>query len=105
MEKQGALDGSTPRSIREAFSKFVYTPLITGDDFKVHPNKDSFRLPEGEVIDEIQRKNKHHHKGDKPSKHWEEKEARPVPEHEHEHEPEHGQEDKQGPQPIANVQA
>ncbi|KAI5461100.1 hypothetical protein BGZ63DRAFT_403999 [Mariannaea sp. PMI_226] len=34
MEKQGAVDGSTKGSIQEAFSKFVFTPLITGEQFK-----------------------------------------------------------------------
>ncbi|KFA60928.1 hypothetical protein S40285_05798 [Stachybotrys chlorohalonatus IBT 40285] len=34
MQKQGAVDGSTHGSIREAFAEFVFTPYITGDDFK-----------------------------------------------------------------------
>jgi hypothetical protein len=34
MKKQGAVDGSTPGSIREAFALFVSTPYITGDNFK-----------------------------------------------------------------------
>lgn len=37
MQKHGATDGSTPHSVREAFSEFVFTPLITGDDFKKAP--------------------------------------------------------------------
>ncbi|KAF5658108.1 hypothetical protein FHETE_10056 [Fusarium heterosporum] len=39
MEKQGANDGTTKGSVQEAFKKFVYTPLVTGDDFK---NKGSY---------------------------------------------------------------
>ncbi len=34
MKKHGALDGSTPNSVKKAFSKFVFLPLITGNDFK-----------------------------------------------------------------------
>ncbi|KAL4728438.1 hypothetical protein ACLX1H_005183 [Fusarium chlamydosporum] len=39
MEKQGANDGSTKGSVQQAFSKFIYTPLITGEDFE---NKGSY---------------------------------------------------------------
>jgi len=39
MEKQGANDGSTKGSVMEAFNKFTYTPLITGNDFE---NKGSY---------------------------------------------------------------
>lgn len=34
MKKQGALDGTTPGSIREAFALIVTTPYITGDNFE-----------------------------------------------------------------------
>ncbi|KAI1036749.1 hypothetical protein LB503_003146 [Fusarium chuoi] len=34
MSKQGANDGTTKGSIQAAFSKFPYTPLITGDNFE-----------------------------------------------------------------------
>lgn len=34
MEKQGALDGSTKGSIREAFALIVSTPYITGDNYE-----------------------------------------------------------------------
>ncbi|KAH7008037.1 hypothetical protein EDB80DRAFT_425751 [Ilyonectria destructans] len=37
MHKQGAVEGTTKGSIQEAFSKFTFTPLITGEHFK---NKD-----------------------------------------------------------------
>ncbi|KAH7152493.1 hypothetical protein B0J13DRAFT_620047 [Dactylonectria estremocensis] len=36
MLKQGAVDGTTQGSIHEAFSKFIFTPLITGEHFKDH---------------------------------------------------------------------
>ncbi|RGP65092.1 hypothetical protein FSPOR_7482 [Fusarium sporotrichioides] len=42
MEKQGANDGSTKGSVQQAFSKFIYTPLITGEDFE---NKGSYGDP------------------------------------------------------------
>jgi hypothetical protein len=42
MEKQGANDGSTKGSVQQAFSKFTYTPLITGEDFE---NKGSYDDP------------------------------------------------------------
>ncbi|KAH7318741.1 hypothetical protein B0I35DRAFT_409581 [Stachybotrys elegans] len=34
MEAQGAVDGSTPGSIRAAFAEFVFTPYITGNKFE-----------------------------------------------------------------------
>lgn len=34
MHKQGAVEGTTKGSIQEAFSKFIFTPLITGEHFK-----------------------------------------------------------------------
>ncbi|SPJ74057.1 uncharacterized protein FTOL_03787 [Fusarium torulosum] len=43
MEKQGANDGSTKGSVQQAFEKFIYTPLITGEDFK---NKGSYESSE-----------------------------------------------------------
>ncbi|RGP58743.1 hypothetical protein FLONG3_11404 [Fusarium longipes] len=64
MEKQGANDGSTKGSVQEAFSKFTYTPLITGDDFE---NKGSYNDPkekkyEGGKDDKKEVKvYKHHH--------------------------------------------
>ncbi|KAF4978749.1 hypothetical protein FDECE_18168 [Fusarium decemcellulare] len=38
MAKQGAVSGSTKNSVQEAFDRFVFTPLITGEDFR---NKDA----------------------------------------------------------------
>jgi hypothetical protein len=53
MVKQGPVDGSGPRSIREAFNRFLFTPLITAEDFKDHPHE----VPEYEsgvkVIEEV----------------------------------------------------
>ncbi|KAF7546169.1 hypothetical protein G7Z17_g8632 [Cylindrodendrum hubeiense] len=34
MHRQGAVDGTTKGSIQEAFSKFIFTPHITGEHFK-----------------------------------------------------------------------
>jgi hypothetical protein len=36
MKLQGAVDGSTKGSIREAFALFTFTPYITGDNFEEH---------------------------------------------------------------------
>ncbi|EKJ70393.1 hypothetical protein NXS19_012586 [Fusarium pseudograminearum] len=63
MEKQGADDGSTKGSVQQAFSKFIYTPLITGDDFE---NKGSYGDPrekgyEGKSYNKEVKVFKHHH--------------------------------------------
>ncbi|KAF4999778.1 hypothetical protein FGRMN_2247 [Fusarium graminum] len=60
VEKQGANDGTTKGSVQEAFKKFIYTPLVTGDDFK---NKGSY---EKNVKDEnkYNDKDKHENKDD-----------------------------------------
>ncbi|EEU44627.1 uncharacterized protein NECHADRAFT_84598 [Fusarium vanettenii 77-13-4] len=39
MRKQGAEDGTTGDSVQEAFNRFIFTPLITGEDFKNHPSE------------------------------------------------------------------
>lgn len=39
MKKQGALDGTTAGSIREAFARIVTTPYLTGDNFDTHHPK------------------------------------------------------------------
>ena len=49
MEKQGANDGSTKGSVMEAFNKFTYTPLITGNDFE---NKGSYNSYENKYDEE-----------------------------------------------------
>ncbi|KAJ4328012.1 hypothetical protein N0V84_001542 [Fusarium piperis] len=58
MRKQGAEDGSTGDSVQEAFNRFIFTPLITGEDFKNHPSE----------AEERARKVKHHGK-EGPRKH------------------------------------
>ncbi|KAM0238605.1 hypothetical protein ACHAPO_003573 [Fusarium lateritium] len=62
MEKQGANDGSTKGSVQQAFSKFIYTPLITGEDFE---NKGSYGDPREENSGKEYNKEvkvlKHHH--------------------------------------------
>ncbi|KAL3589357.1 hypothetical protein FPOAC2_11523 [Fusarium poae] len=62
MEKQGANDGSTKGSVQQAFSKFIYTPLITGEDFE---NKGSYGDPREEKSEKEYNKEvkvfKHHH--------------------------------------------
>lgn len=85
MEKQGALDGSTPRSIREAFARFVYTPLITGEDFKVEPQKPHHDEcePGNKHKKGCNKHNKNHHH-DGTNVHI--KQDQP---HHHQHEPEH----------------
>ncbi|CAG7558616.1 unnamed protein product [Fusarium equiseti] len=57
MEKQGANDGSTKGSVMEAFNKFTYTPLITGDDFE---NKGSYDNSYENKYDEEKKDYKHH---------------------------------------------
>ncbi|RBR11415.1 uncharacterized protein FIESC28_09029 [Fusarium coffeatum] len=56
MEKQGANDGSTKGSVMEAFNKFTYTPLITGNDFE---NKGSYNSYENKYEEE-KKDYKHH---------------------------------------------
>ncbi|CAH0024096.1 unnamed protein product [Clonostachys rhizophaga] len=59
--KEGATDGSTPHSIRKAFARFVSTPYITGEDFRVEDYHKEPKEKELKIIDEI--KNKLKHKG------------------------------------------
>uniref|UniRef100_A0A8H7NGS9 Uncharacterized protein n=1 Tax=Bionectria ochroleuca TaxID=29856 RepID=A0A8H7NGS9_BIOOC len=68
--KEGATDGSTPHSIRRAFARFVSTPYITGEDFRVEDYHKEPKEKELKIIDEIKNKFKHkghhhphHHKG------------------------------------------
>ncbi|KAF9775931.1 hypothetical protein IL306_005928 [Fusarium sp. DS 682] len=58
MEKQGANDGSTKGSVQEAFSRFIYTPLITGENFK---NKGSYGKKDAEDDEENKHKKVHKH--------------------------------------------
>lgn len=51
--RQGSIDGSTPDSIREAFARFVSTPTITGEDFKVLPGQKPPRRPDWEEIEVV----------------------------------------------------
>ncbi|VUC34933.1 unnamed protein product [Clonostachys rosea] len=59
--KEGATDGSTPHSIRRAFARFVSTPYITGEDFRVEDYHKEPKEKELKIIEEI--KNKYKHKG------------------------------------------
>jgi hypothetical protein len=53
MEKEGPVDGSGPRSIREAFNRFLFTPLITGEDFKYFPEEQPEHNTGVQVIEEV----------------------------------------------------
>ncbi|CAG9999909.1 unnamed protein product [Clonostachys byssicola] len=68
--KEGAADGSTPHSIRSAFARFVSTPYITGEDFRVEDYHKEPKEKELKIIEDIKNKFKHkghhhphHHKG------------------------------------------
>lgn len=54
-EKQGAVDGTTPGSIRAAFSLFVYTPVMA-DEFLTHQSNEPLDS-DVEIIEEIKCKN------------------------------------------------
>ncbi|KAG5655823.1 hypothetical protein KAF25_008942 [Fusarium avenaceum] len=90
MEKQGANDGSTKGSIQQAFEKFIYTPLITGEDFK---NKGSYegsesRREKNYKDEDEEEEEKNRYKTDKVHKHHHE--------HFHGHKHGHGHEHKHG---------
>lgn len=70
MEKQGPVDGSGYRSIREAFNRFLFTPLITAEDFKVYPHQEPEYDSGVQVIEEVvckpEQKDCHHKKPEHP---------------------------------------
>ncbi|RSM07851.1 hypothetical protein CDV31_008441 [Fusarium ambrosium] len=53
MRKQGAEDGTTGDSVQEAFNRFIFTPLITGEDFKNHPSEAEERARKIESYDTV----------------------------------------------------
>jgi hypothetical protein len=90
MEKQGANDGSTKGSIQQAFEKFIYTPLITGEDFK---NKGSYESSESRrekkyKDEDEEEEEENRYKKDKVHKHHHE--------HFHGHKHGHGHDHKHG---------
>ncbi|CAI6100466.1 unnamed protein product [Clonostachys chloroleuca] len=95
--KEGATDGSTPHSIRKAFARFVSTPYITGEDFRVEDYHKEPKEKELKIIDEIKNKFKHkghhhphHHKDHKGHHHPHHlKDHRHHDKHCHHHRPHH----------------
>jgi hypothetical protein len=70
-ERQGAMDGSTPNSIREAFARFITVPDITGEYFEVQPGEKPHTLPdlpEPKIIEKIECPNKFDHQKNKCDK-------------------------------------
>ncbi|KAK7425466.1 hypothetical protein QQZ08_008031 [Neonectria magnoliae] len=61
MLKQGAVDGSTKGSIQEAFSKFTFTPLITGEHFKGKGHHEHYHHKEHHHKEHHHGHHHHHH--------------------------------------------